>query len=109
MLRPPAVSAELHYNTDAYWCAGCWSFTLDCSHLVEPLNTPSVQLHDWVYVEATWAKNILQVRTNTGEGYQFFNVPRWLAIAFVRSADGKLLDGHRFERVRGRIPIPERF
>ena len=44
----------LHNHPDAYWCAGCHHFTLDCSHLVEPLKSPIMKLDHWQYLEATW-------------------------------------------------------
>ena len=31
---------------------------------------------------------------NTGERYQFFSVPRWLAVQFVRNPSQKLLKGY---------------
>jgi hypothetical protein len=40
----------------------------------------------------------------TGERYQFFGVPRWRAVAFVKNPEDKLT-GYRFERVRGRVAI----
>jgi len=64
--------------------------------------TPAVKLDNWQYSEATWARNVLQVTMNTGERYQFMNVPRRLAISFVRNPQEELLKGCRFERVRGR-------
>jgi hypothetical protein len=42
---------------------------------------------------------------NTGERYQFFRVPRSLAVLFVRNASDELLKGYRFERVSGRVTI----
>jgi hypothetical protein len=94
---------NLQYTANAYWCAHCWDFVLECSHLVEPMTTPPYVFHDsGQYIEARWDKNILQVRTNTGEGFQFTNVPRRVAIAFVKNPDHELLKGYRFERVRGR-------
>ena len=44
---------------------------------------------------------------NTGERYQFFRVPRWRAVQFVRNPSRNLLKGYRFERVRGRINLTE--
>ena len=29
---------NLHNHPAAYWCADCHRFTLDCNHLVDPLN-----------------------------------------------------------------------
>ena len=98
-------TSHLHNNPAAYWCADCHKFTLDCSHLVEPLNTPTVRLDNWQYSAVTWARNVLQVTMNTGERYQFMNVPRRVAIAFVRNPSEELLRGYRFERVRGRVAV----
>jgi hypothetical protein len=42
------LGEALHNNPKAYWCPHCWSFTLDCIHLVTPLDAPSVQLNDWL-------------------------------------------------------------
>jgi hypothetical protein len=101
MLQHP----EAHYTYNqpgSYWCADCHTFTLDCSHLVAPLNAPAVKLDNWQYRAATWARNILQVTMNTGERFQFVNVPRRMAIAFVRKPESESLKAYRFERVRGR-------
>ena len=98
MLAHPATG-YLH-NPDAYWCADCWKFTLDCSHLVEPLTSPEMKLDNFQSSAATWQRNVLQVTMNTGERYQFFRVPRWLAVLFVRNPQRDLLKGYRFERVR---------
>jgi hypothetical protein len=38
VLAHPAA-AYLHNNPNAYWCARCWRWTLDCAHLVEPLSS----------------------------------------------------------------------
>ena len=100
-----AENVGLQYNTDAYWCFDCGVFTLDCSHLVEPLTSPIMKLRHSIYVAATWERSILQVTMNTGERYQFFKVPRSVAVRFVRNpADKSPLAGFRFERVRGRVP-----
>jgi hypothetical protein len=96
----------MHNHPDAYWCWDCKRFTLDCAHLVEPLTSPIMRLDHWQYIEATWERNIFQIATNTGERYQYFKVPRSVAVRFVRNPDGKtLLKGYLFERVRGRVPI----
>src|SRR5262245_1015407 len=92
----------LHNNPDAYWCAGCWKWKLDCEHLVEPLTSPIMKLNHWQYIEATWQKGVLQLTMNTGDRYQHFGVPRWLAVAFVRNPNHEILKGYRFERVRAR-------
>jgi hypothetical protein len=65
-----------------------------------------MKLDHWQYLEATWKRNILQITMNTGERYQYFKVPRRLAVQFVRTLQHRpLLNGYRFERVRGRVPI----
>ena len=71
MLQHPATK-YLHNDPNAYWCAHCWKFTLDCSHLMEPLTSPQVRLDSFQYLSATWQRNVLQVTMNTGERYQFF-------------------------------------
>lgn len=72
----------------------------ECGHLVDPLGTPIVPLKNWQYSAATWSHNILEVTMNTGERFQFMNVPRRVAIEFVRNPADELLKGYRFERVR---------
>ena len=64
-----------------------------------------MKLDNFQYSAATWQKNVLQVTLNTGERYQFFRVPRWLAVLFVRNPQKGLLRGYRFERVRGRVAV----
>ena len=81
-------------------------FTLDCSHLVEPLTSPEVKLHNFQYFAATWQKGVLQVTMNTGERYQFFGVPRWRAVQFVTDPED-MLKGYRFERVKGRVRVAQ--
>jgi len=71
MLSHPATK-YLHNDPNDYWCAHCWKFTLDCSHLMEPLTSPQVRLDSFQYLSATWQRNVLQVTMNTGERYQFF-------------------------------------
>jgi len=97
-----AATVYLHNNPNAYWCADCWRWTLDCSHLGEPLSSTGMKLEHWQYLEVTWHKNVLQVTMNTGERYQHFSVPRSLAVEFVRNPGEALLKGYRFERVKGR-------
>jgi len=58
---------HLHNHPDAYWCADCHRFTLDCSHLVEPVeNAPRVMLDNWLLVYAAYdrQKRILEVCFN---------------------------------------------
>ena len=104
MLAHPAA-AYLHNNLNAYWCADCWKFTFECSHLVEPLSSPEMKLKHWQYLAVTWARGVLQVTMNTGERFQHFNVPRRLAVEFARNPGEALLKGYRFERVRGRRAV----
>ena len=52
MLAHPETQ-YLHNNPDAYWCADCWKFTLDCSHLVEPLTSPEMKLDNFQYSTTT--------------------------------------------------------
>jgi hypothetical protein len=71
--------------------------------LWEPLTSPAMKLDHSVYKAATWQRNVLQVTMNTGERYQHFDVPRWLAVLFVRNPSDDMLKGYRFERVRGSV------
>jgi hypothetical protein len=103
MLAHPAAE-YLHNNPNAYWCAGCWRWTLDCAHLVEPLSSPAMKLEHFQYKAVTWAQNVLEVTMNTGERYQFRNVSRGLAVRFAMGPGEELLKGLRFQRVRGRMP-----
>ena len=68
MLSHPGTK-YLHNDPNAYWCADCWRFTLDCSHLVEPLTSREVKLDNFQYSAATWQRNVLQVTMNTGGRY----------------------------------------
>ena len=72
-----------------YWCPGCWTWKQDCPHLVEPLDAPVVKLDDWQYIYARYdrQRRILELTTNVGDAFQFFNVPRSIAIAFVKSPE----------------------
>jgi len=97
--------SPIHNDPDAYWCAGCWAWKYDCAHLVEPLTSPNMKLSHYLYLEATWQKDIFQITTNTGARYQYFKVPRRIAVAWVRNPDRDLLEGYRFELVRGKVPI----
>ena len=69
-----------HLHNQPGWCRECHQFTFHCAHLVEPLGTPAVPLKSSQYTAATWARNILEVTMNTGERFQFMEVPRRLAI-----------------------------
>jgi len=64
-----------------------------------------MHLDHWQYLGVAWKNNILQVIMNTGERYQFFGVPPWQAVLFVRKPDEELSKGWRFERVRGRSSL----
>ena len=98
---------SLHYHPDSYWCADCHRFTLDCSHLVEPLQAPSVTMSD-AYTRAAYdrGRRILEVTDNCGHAHQFFGVPRGLAVAFVKAEDPRayfrehISGKYGFERVR---------
>ena len=48
MLAHPATK-YLHNDPNAYCRADCWKFTLDCSHLVEPLTSPELKLDNFQY------------------------------------------------------------
>jgi hypothetical protein len=81
------LSNSLHYHHDSYWCPGCWAFVLDCSHLVDTLETKRVPLND-PQLRAAWFdrdRSILQVEMSTGELFQYCKVPLRLALELVRS------------------------
>jgi hypothetical protein len=62
-------------------------FTLDCCHLVEPLETvPCVILGNWLIQSVAYdrARMILELEMNTGERFQYVGVPRRVAIGLVR-------------------------
>jgi hypothetical protein len=82
---------------------------LDCAHLVEPLEVPGITLNHFQVTEVRWANGTLQLRMNTGEGYQFHNVPRRIAVEIARNPGLHELRGYAFNRVRGRMPIASRF
>jgi len=73
---------------------------------VEPLTSPEVKLSNFHYLAAKWQKGVLQVTMNTGERYQFFGVPRWRAVLFVKNPED-MLKGYRFERVKGRVRVAQ--
>ena len=56
-----------------------------------PLTSPEMKLDNFQYSAATWQRNVFQVTMNTGERYQHFNEPRWLAVQFVRNPSTDLL------------------
>src|SRR5262245_5231668 len=77
----------LHNNPNAYWCADCWKWRLDCEHLVEPLkDAPTVILGNWPLQSVSYDREgmILELETNTGERFQYFRVPRRVAIRLVQ-------------------------
>ena len=78
---------------------------LRSAHIVQR-TIPLPEGREWLYeLKFDWERNIPQLTMNTGERYQYFKVPRRLAIEFVRSLQHRpLLNGYRFERVRGRVP-----
>src|SRR4026209_1174595 len=77
---------HLHNQRGAYSCPDCHCFTMDCSHLVEPLNAPSVILSSWLIQSVAYdgAQRILELEMNTGERFQHVGVPRRVAIALVQ-------------------------
>ena len=92
-----------------------WKFMLDCSHLVEPLDRPHMLLGKSTYIAAAYQRDrhILEVWTNTGEGYQYHGVSLQLAREFAKAPIPSAFLSERipkpkFERVRGRKHTPER-
>ena len=77
----------LHNNPDAYWCADCWKWRLDCKHLVEPLSTRHVLLNDWLLVYATYDRKtrVLEVCFSHCVRHQYRDVPLTTALALVRA------------------------
>lgn len=78
----------LHNNPSAYWCPHCsWTFTLNCGHLVAPLDAPSVHINDWLITRVAYDRNrrILELEMNTRERFQHYGVPRQLAVMLVKS------------------------
>src|SRR5262245_5527423 len=62
---------HLHNHPDAYWCADCHRFTLDCRHLVEPLeNAPRVILGNWMIQSIAYdgARRMLELEMNPAKG-----------------------------------------
>ena len=99
----------LHNNPNAYWCADCWKWKLDCEHLVEPLkDAPTVILGNWLIQSVSYDRErmILELEMNTGERFQFFKVPRLVAIGLIQASDPakyyqeSISRIYRFERVR---------
>jgi hypothetical protein len=98
----------LHNHPNAYWCSACWAFTLDCSHLVEPLDAPELPVNDWQIKRVAYdrALRILQLEMNTGERFQNDGVPRDIAVMLVKAKSPaaflkEAIDGrYPFKRVR---------
>ena len=81
---------SLHNHPASYWCADCHRFTLECSHLVEPLDdAPRVMLNNWllIYVAYQRQMRILEVCLNHGIRHQYRNVPVTTALGLVRASD----------------------
>jgi hypothetical protein len=103
----------LHNNPNAYWCPDCWAFTLDCPHLVRPLDAPELPISDWQINSVAYdrARRILELEMNTGERFQHFGVPRDIAVMLVKAKSPaaflkEAIDArYPFKRVR----IPKRF
>jgi hypothetical protein len=102
---------HLHNHPDAYWCADCHRFTLDCIHLVAPLeDAPRVVLGNWLIKSVAYDRTrmILELEMNTCERFQFFGVPRRTAIGLVQTDEpAKYMKEfiertYGFERVRAR-------
>jgi hypothetical protein len=81
------VSPDL-LNPNVHWCGSCRKWVLDCEHCVEPIAAASVTLRDWQSIDARYDRNrqILELTFNTGDAAQFFNVPRSMAVALVKSS-----------------------
>ena len=103
----------LHNNPNAYWCPACWAFTLDCSHLVDPLDAPELPVKHWQINSVAYdrARRILELEMNTGERFQNFGVARDIAVMLVKAKSPaaflkEAIDArYSFKRVR----IPKRF
>ena len=103
----------LHNDPNAYWCPDCWAFTLDCSHLVEPLDAPELPISDWQINSVAYdrARRILELEMNTGERFQNCGVPRGVAVMLVKAQSPA---AYWKERINGKYPfervrIPKRF
>lgn len=96
------LADSLHNAPGAYWCPDCQSFTLDCLHLVPPLDGPRVILNNWQIQGVGYDRvhRILELEMNTGDRYQFYGVSRELAIGLVKAAEPAQF--HR-ERIAGRF------
>ena len=81
------LANTLHNQPGAYWCPECHRFILDCSHLVEPLNAPSVILSNWLIQSVAYNRErmVLELEMNTGERFQHVGVPRRITISLVQA------------------------
>src|SRR3989442_7394109 len=81
------LAEALHNDPEAYRCAHCWTFTLDCSHLASPLDAPYIAIDDWLIKRVAYdhQRNILELEMNTGERFQHYGVSRQLAVMLVKS------------------------
>ena len=80
----------LHNNPDAHWCPDCHCFTLDCCHLVQPLDhAPHVIRGSWLIQSVAYDRERLipELEMNTGERFQHAGVPRRIAIGLVQASD----------------------
>jgi hypothetical protein len=102
------LTDSLHNTPGAYWCPACHAFTLECNHLVEPLDAPRIALKNWLIESVAYdrKRQILELEMNTLERFQFYNVPRYLAVGLVKAEDPAAFDREfisgkfRFARVR---------
>jgi hypothetical protein len=76
---------------------------------VEPLvDAPTVILGNWLIQSVSYDRErlILELEMNTGERFQYFKVPRRIAIGLIQASDPAKYDRefiervYRFERVR---------
>src|SRR5690349_11452476 len=110
MLCAKSPTDDVRYQPESYWCPDCWKWRIDCEHLVEPLRRPYVKLSGGMYIEAAYdrSRQILEVRTNTGEGFQYSGVSLEVAKAFVKTERPveflkEVYPRAKFRRVRGRL------
>ena len=94
----------LHNNPKAYWCPHCWTFTLDCSHLVATLDAPFVDMNDWLIKRVAYdrTRRILELEMNTRERFQHFGVSRLVAVMLVKSESPSTFVK---ERIDGKFPF----
>src|SRR5688572_8717339 len=94
---------SLHNNPSAYWCPQCWAFTLDCNHLVAPLDAPCVDMNDWLIKRVAYdrRRRSLELEMNTRERFQHYGVSRQLAVMLVNSGSPSAF---LTERINGKVP-----